>query len=681
MKKIFLLLKLSILFCILIVPETAFSQMQEKYSEPYTLGEIVVGAERKVVEPVGTVREITSEDIQNKDSRTLAEAIELLPGINIRTGADGVPRVDLRGFRSRHVVLLLDGIPLNSTFDAQFDPTLIPVENIEKIKVSYGTNSVLYGDGGLGGVINIITKRGAKGVHGMVQGEAGEGDHYLGSFNLLGAHKQVDFFMSGSALDRNGFRLSDDFEKTSEEDGGLRENSDKRRNNFFANVNFTPSDKLLIGAIFNYLRGEFGKPPSTINDTSDIFANRPTFERMDNFEGYSGHLSLSYDLPGPFGLRSWLFFNQLKEEENRYDHGDYDSMDDPTVKGTFHQDSETTIKGAALQTTWDLKKGGLLTLGLNGRKEEWETDGTIRDVPISGGGGGGGGGGTSRYALRDFDDDKDLNIYSVALEYEVNPLKNLGLVLGYSHNWLEKEEVNDNEPSYMAGVYYDIFEKTRVKASYARKIRFPSIRQLYDEVQGDPDLTTESSNNYELGIEQGLPWNSKVSVTGFYIDVKDYIESVPNASGVDVFQNNDKYRFQGAELAAETRFLKNLMARVGYTYMYTKDRSPDTEKTELQYRPRHMVTFEGKYSFNFGLSAYMNILYVADQVFYSRTTPLVRKESNDYTLVGLKLNQALLKGRLNLYLGADNILDKDYEESYGFPQAGRFIYGGVQVNL
>ncbi len=286
-----------------------------------------------------------------------------------------------------------------------------------------------------------------------------------------------------------------------------------------------------------------------------------------------------------------------------------------------------------------------------------------------------------RYALRDFNDDKDLDIYSVALEYEVNPLKNLGLVLGYSHNWLDKDEGDDNEGSYLVGVYYDILEKTRIKASYARKIRFPSIRQLYDEELGDPDLTTESSNNYELGIEQGLPWNSKVSVTGFYIDVKDYIESVPNASGVDVFQNNDKYRFQGAELAAETHFLKNLMARVGYTYLYTKDKSPDTEKTELQNRPRHTVTFEGKYSFNFGFSAYMNILYVADQVFYSRTTPLERKELNDYTLVGLKLDQALLKNRLNLYLGVDNLFDVDYETSYGFPQAGRFIYGGVTVKL
>jgi outer membrane receptor for ferrienterochelin and colicin len=83
MKKILLLLKLSILFCIVIVPGVAFSQMQEEYTQPYTLGEIVVGAEKKVVESVGTVREITSEDIKNKDARNLDEACTL-PGVNIR---------------------------------------------------------------------------------------------------------------------------------------------------------------------------------------------------------------------------------------------------------------------------------------------------------------------------------------------------------------------------------------------------------------------------------------------------------------------------------------------------------------------------------------------------------------------------------------------------------------------
>ena len=642
-------------------PDICLSQAED--TGIYELGEVVVSEAKPAVESVGTVREITAEDIQNKGARSVDEAVELLPGMYIRTGADGVPRVDLRGFRSRHVVLLLDGIPLNSTFDGNFDPSLIPVENIEKIKVSYGTHSVLYGDGGLGGVINIVTKRGKKGIHGMVQGEAGEGDHYLGSFNLSGVQEKVDFFLSGSALDRNGFRLSDDFDKTPAENGDLRDNSDKRRNNLFANINFAPSDTVLIGAVFNYLRGEFGKPSTTISPQDD-FSEPQRFERMDNFEGYSGHLSLSYDLPGPFGLRSWLFFNQLAEEENRYDNDDFDSI---TQSGRFHHDNETQVIGAALQTIYDLKTAGFLTLGLRGRGEEFEADGF--DIERIGG----------VNTRVDIDNDQDIEVYSAALEYEVVPLKNLGLVFGYSHNWLETDQGSDDEPSYLIGAYYDIHENTRIKGSYARKVRFPDIRQLYDIERGNPDLDTEKSDNFELGIEQKLPWNTRATLTGFLIEVDDYIEFIENVS--DKFVNFNEYEFKGIEFTAENRYVKNLLLRAGYTYTHTKDESPNTDRDELQYRPEHIATFEGKYSFNFGLSAYMNVRYVADQVFYSRTTPVEKKSLDDYTLVGVKLDQALLKGRLNLYLGADNIFDEDYEQSYGFPQAGRFIYGGIQVAL
>ena len=98
------------------------------------------------------------------------------------------------GFRSRHVLLLLDGIPLNSTFDGQFDPSIIPTENIAKIKVSYGTSSVLYGQGALAGVINIITKKGTEGFQGKASGEVGEGLERLGRFNLSGAKEKCGFF-------------------------------------------------------------------------------------------------------------------------------------------------------------------------------------------------------------------------------------------------------------------------------------------------------------------------------------------------------------------------------------------------------------------------------------------------------------------------------------------------------
>lgn len=82
----------------IIVPDVVRSQTQEDFTQTYTLGEVVVSADKEVVEAVGTVREVTSEDIKNKGARTLDEALQLLPGVIIRTGADGTPRVDFRVF-------------------------------------------------------------------------------------------------------------------------------------------------------------------------------------------------------------------------------------------------------------------------------------------------------------------------------------------------------------------------------------------------------------------------------------------------------------------------------------------------------------------------------------------------------------------------------------------------------
>jgi vitamin B12 transporter len=88
--------------------------------------------------------------------------------------------------------LLPDGIPFNSTFDGQFDPAIVPVKNIAKIKVSYGSNSVLYGHGGIGGVINIITKKGKEGIHCEVSGEAGENDTYQDKASVSDFVPQLD---------------------------------------------------------------------------------------------------------------------------------------------------------------------------------------------------------------------------------------------------------------------------------------------------------------------------------------------------------------------------------------------------------------------------------------------------------------------------------------------------------
>jgi outer membrane cobalamin receptor len=111
----------------------------------------------ELVEEVGTTRRITRAEIEARSARTLDEALKLVPGLYVRTGGDGTPRIDMRGFRSRHVLLLVNGVLVNSTADGQFDPARISTDSIREIKVSYGSSSVLHGDNAMAGVIEITT--------------------------------------------------------------------------------------------------------------------------------------------------------------------------------------------------------------------------------------------------------------------------------------------------------------------------------------------------------------------------------------------------------------------------------------------------------------------------------------------------------------------------------------------
>ncbi len=658
---------ISVAILLLIVPGRAFSQPTGDQSGVYRLGEVVVTAEEDGVESIATSREIKENDIAARGARTLSEALALLPGVNIRIGAQGVPRVDMRGLRGRHVVLLLDGIPFNSTYDGQFDPSIIGVESIAKIKISYGNHSVLYGDGGLGGIINIITKKGKNKVQGKVSGEMGDRQIYLGKAAISGGNDKLDFLVSGSTSKADGFALSSDYDPTADEDGGLRENSDKERTNLFANLGYAPSEDLQIGLVVNGVNGEYGIPPSAINGQTDNFASSLKYERMEDLQGYSGQLSANYSVSDCFSIRSWFFMNQLEEDKKRYDNARYDSMNDASVQ-TYEENNETRIHGINLQGTYDLNSSGSFTMGLSARQDQWKSDGRIRDVQIA----------KKTYAFRDFDYEKKNDVYMAALEYTVSPVKDLAVVLGYSHNWLKKDSGDDdNEPSYLAGLYYDITEETRVRGSYARKIRFPSISQLYDQTSGNDSLETEKSSNYEVGLTQALPWKTTLDLAAFYLDVKDYIEK--DASGIS--QNNDNYLFRGIEVTAETGFIDNLMLRLGYTFMDTEDKSDQTEVTDLQYRPKHKITFEGCYNFDFGLSAYINVMHLSGQSTYTRNAPTLKTEFNDYTVVCLRLTQAVIKDSLSLYVGAENLFDEDYEESYGFPQQGRYAYGGFELSF
>lgn len=625
-------------------------------SQIYTLGEVVVTApDGRGVETVGTLHQITDKEIEIRQIRTLDKALELLPGLDIRYGAQGIPRVNMRGLRSRHVILLLNGIPFNSTYDGQFDPSTIPVENIAKIKVSYGNHSVLYGQGGMGGVINIITKKGTQGFHGNLAADIDERGNTTARADVYGGKEKMNFFASGSLIDSDGFLLSDDFTATSQEDGGIRENSDIERQNIFVNLGFEASDALSFGLFAGNNQGEYGKPPSVVDDSSDPFYKTTKYERTDDYQAQFVQGSLSYHPRGIFGLRAWGYANTNEEDNAGYDDETYTAI---TKKNSYSTTDKTKIAGGTIQGFFNFEGMGRLALSANSEKNKYDSNGYDIDKN------------NNRQTINI---SSDISLYSLAAEYDITLGDDLSLVAGYSHHWQDKDVgENDDKGSYLLGLSYDIYENTRLRTSYARKIRFASIRNLYDPDSGNSDLTTEQSDNYEAGITQHLPWNITADLAFFLSDVEDYIEK---DSVTDLFENNDEYRFKGVELTLSKTF-ERADINLGYSYLDAEDRSAGSTVDELEYRPTHKITIEGRYAFEFGLTAYASFMRIMNQVHYASDG--TKGDLNDYSIVDIKLEQRLFK-QWFVYAGADNILDENYEESYGYPQAGRTAYAGMKV--
>ncbi|WP_041355141.1 TonB-dependent receptor plug domain-containing protein [Nitrosococcus halophilus] len=359
-------------------------------------------------------------------------------------------------------------------------------------------------------MINIITRKGVTGLRAVLSAEREDGDHHRVWGRLSGAKQDTDFFISVSHQNQQGFPLSDDFEPTALQGQGLRENSDRERANLFANLGYRPNQDWQLGLTFNHTHGEQGVPPIVIDDNKDPFASRPRFERVDDLEGYSVQLAATFDPTVPWAARSWLYFNSLDQEENRYDDNQYNTITD---RNNFHKENTNRVMGFHVQPSFEFGPEGLLSVAFDGRRESFDETGFIQ---------------TARNRSQPLAQDNEVFVYSAALEYSFKPLPKLGLIFSYGHHWQAREQgSSDNSNSFITGAYYDLSPQTRFRASVSRKVRVPSIRQLYESISGDPNLNFETAYLYEIGARYQFNSANSVDLVLSYTDVEDFIEKKP----------------------------------------------------------------------------------------------------------------------------------------------------------
>ena len=151
----------------LIVCAAQGSAQSDSTSSTHRLDATVVVAHRVPLDlraSTAAVSVITRADLDRTQARTLPDALRCLPGLffTSRDGGGALPVAMARGFfgggENEYVLLLVDGIPVNTARTTLVEWTSIPVAVIERIEVFRGSGSVLYGDAAIGGVINVITR-------------------------------------------------------------------------------------------------------------------------------------------------------------------------------------------------------------------------------------------------------------------------------------------------------------------------------------------------------------------------------------------------------------------------------------------------------------------------------------------------------------------------------------------
>ena len=158
------------------------------------------------LEQIGSsVSVFSADDIEAQGLHTLDDVLERLPGVTItRSGGVGQnTEVRMRGFTTKHALVLIDGVKVNnpSQFDNQFGIEHVMLENIERIEVLRGPQSGIYGADAVAGVINVVTRRGQGRPTATVSGMAGSNDTRELTLDLSGGLGDVGY---GAAL--SGYR-------------------------------------------------------------------------------------------------------------------------------------------------------------------------------------------------------------------------------------------------------------------------------------------------------------------------------------------------------------------------------------------------------------------------------------------------------------------------------------------
>ena len=582
-----------------------------------------------------------SEIIDSHDS-DLSDALQRTPGINVRDGGQGEPRVDMRGFDQRATLYTLNGVPIYEPYNGVVNVDLFPLEMLGNVEVTRGAASSLYGPNGMAGQVKLTTF-GAPAPTAAASTIWRESDLWDVRASGGASRDGLSGFVAGRYLTSPNFTLSDGFDDRPPpqrrfQNGDQRLNSDIEQLSGFATLGYEYDGGRTYGAVLAS-DSTFGVPPSTTQFM-------PMFLRTDRERLLHVQGGIDQRLSPNVGVAGGLFYTGYNLHQSQYDGADFRNV----VLKTKADSSEL---GGIGRVTVQVGNRDSLAIGGQVRDDGADISNTVRGTISKPG----------------------FTIGSAAIENLYAATDRISLVLGVSCDLLSGAGIatrSELNPQGVVAVDFGDWGETRIAA--ARKIRFPTLRELYDPMQGFARLRPETPLTYEIGHQLARRWGY-AGLNLFRSDVDGLID----AGGADAqkFQNLDSATLQGIEMTAGSAPISLVRLDVTYTYLDTTARNNNgvtVISSAVQHKPAHRFNGTLWVFLPWWLVLRSDAAYTSSQLDQFGSVVTV----DGFALWSVQLMRPVGQW-LSVFAGVDNLLDADVEQKLGTPQPGRRVFAGVRA--
>ncbi|SEV97315.1 iron complex outermembrane recepter protein [Chryseobacterium wanjuense] len=563
------------------------------------------------------VNTITPKDIE-KNTTNLSELLRFQSQVYIKeNGRGAVSSPSFRGTSAGHTAFVWNGININSNFLGQGDVNNIPLFGYDQLEVKAGGGSVQYGSSAIGGSIHLNNNLDFnKDFGAALYSEVASFDTYNNFAKASFSNDKFSFKVSG-----NYFISQNDYE--------VREKEYINRNGRYYNTSVN------VGASYKIA------PHQTISWQNQIFDGSqyyPIFVENGNKTKYKAQT-----------LRSLLAWDIHKSKLSN------------SLKAAYTEDN--------FQYFGDIDKPK--ESGAEGKNYIFKNDFNYFITPK-----------INVNVIGEFQVNKGEGYQSGIGDISRNMGSVAGLVRYFATQDLrfeagvKKDFVEDiSSPLlYSFSGKWNAMKWYNIGMSVSRNLRIPSFNDLYWEKGGNPDLLPETSTNLDMDHEFSFG-DFKITLSPYYMDVKNYINWLPTPYGYWAAFNTYKAEIYGLE--SQVTFNKNFGKhgfRLNAGYTYSKSINKDTGM-QMVYVPIHKAFGNIDYQYNF-LRVYVQGLF--NGLTYTTTDEKRADAIDPYFVLNTGISATLLK-KYTLGFKVNNITNTVYQtvSYYPMPKRNYSVYATI----